>query len=137
MEDLCELKRHIYGDTVDRSAITRFVDLLFPSCDCREKYEKRKKTNENDVEDDEFFKQKLDESELEFLFADDLQPEEDLHGSRVENIADSHDVEDEMCDEVDQDDDVMSGKTDYTVSSPEEDVGENEINDFIDYGGFV
>lgn len=34
--DLNELRRHIYGNTVDRSIVKKFVDLVFPSCNCSE-----------------------------------------------------------------------------------------------------
>ena len=79
--DLCELKRHIYGDTIDRSTIQQFVDMLFPSCDCEKLYEQHKLSSTNQMavpcnpEDVEIFQQKLDDSDLELFFSEQIENE--------------------------------------------------------------
>uniref|UniRef100_A0A670I6I2 DNA 3'-5' helicase n=1 Tax=Podarcis muralis TaxID=64176 RepID=A0A670I6I2_PODMU len=40
-EDLHELRRHIYADTVDFFTVKRLVRKVFPSCKCRELHEKQ------------------------------------------------------------------------------------------------
>ncbi|CAI5778837.1 ATP-dependent DNA helicase Q4 [Podarcis lilfordi] len=40
-EDLHELRRHIYADTVDFFTVKRLVQKVFPSCKCRELHEKQ------------------------------------------------------------------------------------------------
>ena len=32
---MCELKRHIFANTVDRITIKRFVQRVFPACTCK------------------------------------------------------------------------------------------------------
>eukprot|EP00111_Clytia_hemisphaerica_P004032 TCONS_00011547-protein len=125
--DLCELKRHIYGDTVDRSAITRFVDLLFPVCDCQEKYEKQSGEVQvrNSLEDDEFFRQKLDESDLELLFAEDFLPDED-------DVCDSKDQQ--VVGTSNEESAVVSGKvdSDSECSNDGEHGRDESMDDFHD-----
>ncbi|XP_063301536.1 ATP-dependent DNA helicase Q4 [Pelobates fuscus] len=40
-QDLNELRRHVYGDSVDYFTIKRLVQRVFPSCKCRELHRKR------------------------------------------------------------------------------------------------
>ncbi|XP_032227814.1 ATP-dependent DNA helicase Q4 [Nematostella vectensis] len=34
-QDLCELRRHIFSNTVDRVTVKRLVNRIFPRCDCK------------------------------------------------------------------------------------------------------
>ncbi|XP_060099145.1 ATP-dependent DNA helicase Q4 [Heteronotia binoei] len=53
-EDLYELRRHIYADTVDYLAVKRLVQKVFPRCKCRDLYQKQQELNKgNEVEDAE------------------------------------------------------------------------------------
>ena len=78
VSDLCELKRHVYGDTVDRQTIKQFVDMLFQQCDCHklanQKSELSQCTNHvNEDEKDNFkcFQQELDDDDLELFFSEE------------------------------------------------------------------
>ncbi|XP_039186115.1 ATP-dependent DNA helicase Q4 isoform X1 [Crotalus tigris] len=53
-EDLHELRRHIYADTVDFFTINRLVQMVFPRCRCRELHQKQQDLNKGcEVEDAE------------------------------------------------------------------------------------
>ncbi|KAL7990264.1 hypothetical protein Chor_010618 [Crotalus horridus] len=53
-EDLHELRRHIYADTVDFFTIKRLVQMVFPRCRCRELHQKQQDLNKGcEVEDAE------------------------------------------------------------------------------------
>ncbi|XP_015682350.1 ATP-dependent DNA helicase Q4 [Protobothrops mucrosquamatus] len=53
-EDLHELRRHIYADTVDFFTIKRLVQTVFPPCRCRELHQKQQDLNKGcEVEDAE------------------------------------------------------------------------------------
>nr|XP_060631979.1 ATP-dependent DNA helicase Q4-like [Anolis sagrei ordinatus] len=53
-EDLHELKRHIYADTVDFFTVKRLVQKVFPRCKCRELHQKQEQLSKSDeVEDAE------------------------------------------------------------------------------------
>lgn len=41
-EDLHELRRHIYGDTVDFFTVKKLVQKVFSPCKCRELHQKRR-----------------------------------------------------------------------------------------------
>uniref|UniRef100_A0A8C4T3C3 DNA 3'-5' helicase n=1 Tax=Erpetoichthys calabaricus TaxID=27687 RepID=A0A8C4T3C3_ERPCA len=52
--DLCELRRHIYGDTVDYFTVKKLVQKLFPPCKCRQINEKQQAVLKfGEVEDEE------------------------------------------------------------------------------------
>ncbi|XP_061598358.1 ATP-dependent DNA helicase Q4 [Cololabis saira] len=51
-EDLHELRRHIYGDTVDFYTVKRLVQKVFPACKCKQIHQKQQELWE-DVEDAE------------------------------------------------------------------------------------
>ncbi|XP_039593277.1 ATP-dependent DNA helicase Q4 isoform X2 [Polypterus senegalus] len=52
--DLCELRRHIYGDTVDYFTVKKLVQKLFPPCKCRQINEKQQALLKfGEVEDEE------------------------------------------------------------------------------------
>ncbi|XP_015283440.1 PREDICTED: ATP-dependent DNA helicase Q4 [Gekko japonicus] len=51
-EDLHELRRHIYADTVDYLAVKRLVQKVFPRCKCRDLHQKQRELNKgHEVED--------------------------------------------------------------------------------------
>nr|XP_008120225.1 PREDICTED: ATP-dependent DNA helicase Q4 [Anolis carolinensis] len=53
-EDLHELRRHIYADTVDFFTVKRLVQKVFPRCKCRELHQKQQQLSKGDeVEDAE------------------------------------------------------------------------------------
>ncbi|XP_077207416.1 ATP-dependent DNA helicase Q4 isoform X2 [Paroedura picta] len=53
-EDLHELRRHIYADTVDYLAVKRLVQKVFPRCRCRDLHRKQQELNKgHDVGDAE------------------------------------------------------------------------------------
>ena len=86
VNDLCELKRHIYGDSLDRHTINRFVGMLFPPCNCRKLFELQKlreSTNQQQVGDGCFdmYQQELDASDIDMFFADEMLPEGDEQGT--------------------------------------------------------
>uniref|UniRef100_A0A8C4T3W2 DNA 3'-5' helicase n=1 Tax=Erpetoichthys calabaricus TaxID=27687 RepID=A0A8C4T3W2_ERPCA len=45
-DNLCELRRHIYGDTVDYFTVKKLVQKLFPPCKCRQINEKQQAEEE-------------------------------------------------------------------------------------------
>ncbi|XP_069477918.1 ATP-dependent DNA helicase Q4 [Ambystoma mexicanum] len=51
--DLNELRRHIYGDTVDYFSIKKLVQKVFPKCRCREIHQKTRALNMGEVDDHE------------------------------------------------------------------------------------
>ena len=75
MTDLCELKRHIYGDSIDRSVINRFVDLLFPPCDCQQQQKQQQQQQQQSNEENNqniLRQQNLNANELESMFAEEF-----------------------------------------------------------------
>lgn len=53
---MCELRRHVYANTVDRSAIKKLVKRAFPRCKCKKLHEQLRnahKRNENELVDEE------------------------------------------------------------------------------------
>ncbi|XP_042319225.1 ATP-dependent DNA helicase Q4 isoform X2 [Sceloporus undulatus] len=53
-EDLHELRKHIYADTVDFFTVKRLVQKVFPRCKCRELHQKQQELSKSDeVEDAE------------------------------------------------------------------------------------
>ena len=44
-KDMCELRRHVYANTVDRSAIKKLVKRTFPRCECKKLHEQLRNTN--------------------------------------------------------------------------------------------
>ncbi|XP_054840957.1 ATP-dependent DNA helicase Q4 [Eublepharis macularius] len=53
-EDLHELRRHVYADTVDYLATKRLVQKVFPRCKCRELHQRQQEINKSpEVEDAE------------------------------------------------------------------------------------
>ncbi|XP_065675285.1 ATP-dependent DNA helicase Q4 isoform X4 [Hydra vulgaris] len=63
--DLYELRRHIYGNTVDRSTIQKFVDIAFPPCKCEELCAKHEILNSNNQENME----KMSVDEINEMFS--------------------------------------------------------------------
>ncbi|XP_061463109.1 ATP-dependent DNA helicase Q4 [Rhineura floridana] len=51
-EDLHELRRHIYADTVDFFTVKRLVQKVFPSCKCRELHQKQEELGKGSEVDD-------------------------------------------------------------------------------------
>ncbi|KAI8501981.1 ATP-dependent DNA helicase Q4 [Branchiostoma belcheri] len=54
--DLCELRRHTYGNSVDRTTVKKLLRKVFPRCRCREKLrqerEQERGAQESNFEDD-------------------------------------------------------------------------------------
>ncbi|XP_019636907.1 PREDICTED: ATP-dependent DNA helicase Q4-like [Branchiostoma belcheri] len=54
--DLCELRRHTYGNSVDRTTVKKLLRKVFPRCRCREKLrqerEQERGAQESEFEDD-------------------------------------------------------------------------------------
>lgn len=51
---MCELRRHVYANTVDRSTIKKLVQRTFPRCECKKLHEQQRnahKRNENEFLD--------------------------------------------------------------------------------------
>ncbi|EDO32537.1 predicted protein [Nematostella vectensis] len=44
-QDLCELRRHIFSNTVDRVTVKRLVNRIFPRCDCKKLQREQSKPN--------------------------------------------------------------------------------------------
>ena len=38
---MCELRRHVYANTVDRSTIKKLINWAFPRCECRNLHQKQ------------------------------------------------------------------------------------------------
>ncbi|KAH0617368.1 hypothetical protein JD844_015453 [Phrynosoma platyrhinos] len=51
-EDLHELRRHIYADTVDFFTVKRLVQKVFPRCKCRELHQKQQELSKGDEMED-------------------------------------------------------------------------------------
>ena len=47
-KDMCELRRHVYANTVDRSAIKKLVKRAFPRCECKKLHEQLRNANRHD-----------------------------------------------------------------------------------------
>ncbi|XP_077982235.1 ATP-dependent DNA helicase Q4-like [Glandiceps talaboti] len=66
--DLQELRRHTYGNTVDRSVIKKLVTGVFMSCKCRQLYENeeklRKEKASSFTDEDEFTDDGIDYSQI-------------------------------------------------------------------------
>ncbi|KAM9386011.1 ATP-dependent DNA helicase Q4 [Pholidichthys leucotaenia] len=52
-DDLHELHRHIYADTVDYYTVKRLVQKVFPACKCKQIHQKQQELFNKDVEDSE------------------------------------------------------------------------------------
>ncbi|PFX35000.1 ATP-dependent DNA helicase Q4 [Stylophora pistillata] len=52
-KDMCELRRHVYANTVDRSSLKKLVQRTFPRCECRElqKQQRQQVAAESDMND--------------------------------------------------------------------------------------
>lgn len=86
MTDLCELKRHIYGDSIDRSVISRFVDMLFPVCDCQQLMlkQQQQQQQQNDLYSNELesmFSQEFDFDDPLNATCDDEDDNDKMNGS--------------------------------------------------------
>ena len=44
-KDMCELRRHVYANTVDRSTIKKLVRRTFPRCECKKLHEEQEQRN--------------------------------------------------------------------------------------------
>ena len=62
------MRRHIYGNTVDRSTIQKFVDIAFPACKCEELCARHERLNPNSHENME----KMTAEEINEMFSDDF-----------------------------------------------------------------
>ena len=93
MTDLCELKRHIYGDSIDRSVINRFVDLLFPPCDCQQKHQQNQQEQKQQNSQDILKQHNMNANEIESVFAEDF----DFDNTLLDKVA-SCDSEEEIGD---------------------------------------
>ena len=49
--DLNEIRRHIYGNSIDRKTVEKFIDLAFPPCNCLELNKKNTPSAENENPD--------------------------------------------------------------------------------------
>lgn len=49
---MCELRRHVYANTVDRSSLKKLVQRTFPRCDCRELQRQQKERQQVAVKSD-------------------------------------------------------------------------------------
>ena len=73
-----ELRRHIYGNSIDRITIKKFVGLVFPDCRCKELNEKHlnkgacSQKEVDTVEGDENYKQSLSDDEIEMYFSENI-----------------------------------------------------------------
>jgi len=79
---MCELRRHVYANTVDRSAIKKLVKRAFPRCECKKLHEQLRSTsrhNENELLDLEEACDDVLDSNLEAeLLAVDLQHQKEV-----------------------------------------------------------
>ncbi|KAJ7338228.1 hypothetical protein JRQ81_010938 [Phrynocephalus forsythii] len=74
-EDLHELRRHIYADTVDFFAVKRLVQKVFPPCKCRELHRKQQELHQGSEVNDADMLSLLERSgKEEQLDPDDGQP---------------------------------------------------------------
>lgn len=50
---MCELRRHVYANTVDRPTIKKLVRRTFPRCECRKLHEQQQQRNAHRANDDD------------------------------------------------------------------------------------
>ena len=73
-----ELRRHIYGNSIDRITVKKFVGLAFPDCRCKEMNEKHlskgayTQNEVGTVKGDENYKQSLSDDEIEMYFSENI-----------------------------------------------------------------
>lgn len=51
---MCELRRHVYANTVDRSTIKRLVRRAFPRCECKKLHQEQQQRNAHRRGEDAF-----------------------------------------------------------------------------------
>ena len=88
---MCELRRHVYANTVDRSAIKKLVKRAFPRCECKklhEKFRNANRHNENELLDlEEACGDALDSNLEAELQAVELQHQREVD-ARVQELRD-------------------------------------------------
>ena len=81
-KDMCELRRHVYANTVDRSAIKKLVKRAFPRCECKKLHDQLRNANrhnENELLDfEEACDDALDSNLEAELQAVELQYQKDV-----------------------------------------------------------
>ena len=79
---MCELRRHVYANTVDRSAIKKLVQRAFPRCECKKLHQQQidaRRRNENEMVDlEEAFGDMLDSNLEAELQAVELQYQKEV-----------------------------------------------------------
>lgn len=88
---MCELRRHVYANTVDRSAIKKLVKRAFPSCECKKLHDQLRNANrhnENELLDfEEACGDALDSNMEAELQAVEMQYQKDVD-SQVQELRD-------------------------------------------------
>ncbi|XP_028253374.1 ATP-dependent DNA helicase Q4 [Parambassis ranga] len=90
-EDLHELRRHIYADTVDYYTVKRLVQKVFPACKCKRIHQKQQELLK-DVEDSELMEMMdvYEDSSINFATQQDM-----VHGEKSEST-DAQEVSTEL-----------------------------------------
>ena len=88
---MCELRRHVYANTVDRSAIKKLVKRTFPRCECKKLHEQLRsanRRNENELLDlEEACGDALDSNLEAVLQAVEVQHQKEVD-ARVQELRD-------------------------------------------------
>lgn len=90
---MCELRRHVYANTVDRSSLKKLVQRTFPRCECRElqKQQRQQVAAESDTNDYLDLEEDYDDI-LETNLEAELQAVEQQYQREVETQA-QHDTD--------------------------------------------
>lgn len=78
---MCELRRHVYANTVDRSSVKKLVQRTFPRCECKKLHQKQQDAHKSNV--DEFLGLEEDDM-LDSNLEAELQAVEQQYQKEVE-----------------------------------------------------
>ena len=98
-----ELRRHIYGNTADRSTVKKFIQLMFPKCNCTELNIQH---NNNDGcysnHGDDGYRQALSDSDIEMFFSNELDDDinNEIFSKKHEENNEKDSSEIDRCSEV-------------------------------------